>query len=329
MTNYRRSGDYGVESKYKTKLTSEQLERIATQILNRELSEYQEMNEGWANQAYRMMLKDGQTVVLKIAPTDKSNLMRCEQGLMNTEVEALRLVSELTDLPVPRVLTYDDSLTLAPSEYFIMEHMTGKPYNQVKEHYSIEEQEAIEEELGRYNRRLNKITGEQFGYFSSGRQRYSTWKEAFLQLMEDVLIDGQKAGITFSMSYEELEHLILARADVLNDVLEPAFISWDLWDGNVLVEKGRITAIIDFERSLWADPLMEHYFSHFNYTLGFLKGYGRSITTPSERSRRGLYDLYFDLLLRIECAYRQFDDHKHIQWTIHNLEESIERFRLG
>ncbi|WP_082560382.1 phosphotransferase family protein [Paenibacillus sp. Root52] len=329
MTNLRRTGDYGVESKYKTKLTSGQLERIVTQILNSELSEYQEMNEGWANQAYRLLLKDGQTVVLKIAPTDKSNLMRCEQGLMKTEVEALRLVSELTDVPVPCVLAYDDSLTLAPSEYFIMEHMTGKPYNQVKEHCSVEKQEAIEEQIGRYNRRLNGIKGEQFGYFSTGRQRYSTWKEAFLQLMDDVLIDGEKAGITFSMPYEELERLIQARADVLDDVLEPVFISWDLWDGNVLVENGRITAIIDFERSLWADPLMEHYFSHFNYTTGFLKGYGTSITTPSERSRRALYDLYFDLLLLIECAYRQFDDQDHIQWTIHNLEESIERFRLG
>ncbi|KQY87365.1 hypothetical protein ASD24_05770 [Paenibacillus sp. Root52] len=318
-----------MESKYKTKLTSGQLERIVTQILNSELSEYQEMNEGWANQAYRLLLKDGQTVVLKIAPTDKSNLMRCEQGLMKTEVEALRLVSELTDVPVPCVLAYDDSLTLAPSEYFIMEHMTGKPYNQVKEHCSVEKQEAIEEQIGRYNRRLNGIKGEQFGYFSTGRQRYSTWKEAFLQLMDDVLIDGEKAGITFSMPYEELERLIQARADVLDDVLEPVFISWDLWDGNVLVENGRITAIIDFERSLWADPLMEHYFSHFNYTTGFLKGYGTSITTPSERSRRALYDLYFDLLLLIECAYRQFDDQDHIQWTIHNLEESIERFRLG
>ncbi|WKL03062.1 aminoglycoside phosphotransferase family protein [Paenibacillus amylolyticus] len=248
---------------------------------------------------------------------------------MIAEVEALRLITELQDVPVPQVLAYDDSLTMASARYFIMEYMSGTPYNQVKDQYSAEEQEAIEHQLGQYNRRINEIKGEQFGYFSEEKQRYSTWKEAFMNLMDDILNDGEEAGITFSIDYPELRRLIEDKSDALNDVKEPVLVSWDLWDGNVLVDKGRITAIIDFERSLWADPLMEHYFSHFNYTPGFVKGYGHAITTESELRRRSLYDLYFDLVLRIECAYRQYDNQEHVNWTIHNLEEGIERFRLS
>ncbi|WP_340013847.1 aminoglycoside phosphotransferase family protein [Paenibacillus sp. FSL K6-1318] len=255
--------------------------------------------------------------------------MRCEQDLMIAEVEALHLITELQDVPVPQVLAYDDSLTMASARYFIMEYMSGTPYNQVKDQYSAEEQEAIEHQLGQYNRRINEIKGEQFGYFSEQKQRYSTWKEAFMNLMDDILTDGEEAGITFSMDYPELRRLIEEKSDVLDDVEEPVLVSWDLWDGNVLVDAGHITAIIDFERSLWADPLMEHYFSHFNYTPGFVKGYGHAITTESELRRRSLYDLYFDLVLRIECAYRQYDNQEHVNWTIHNLEEGIERFRLS
>ncbi|MFX3646614.1 MAG: phosphotransferase family protein [Paenibacillus sp.] len=317
-----------MESTYKTRLTSEQLNAIIEQHLSASIRDYKEMVDGWANHAYLITLNDAQRVVLKIAPSASTNLMRCEQDLMIAEVEALRLISELQNVPVPQVLAYDDSLILAPARYFIMEYMSGTPYNQVKDQYSAEEQEAIEHQLGRYNRRINEIKGEKFGYFSEQKKRYSTWKEAFMNLMDDILADGEEAGITFSMDYPELRRLIDEKSDVLDDVKQPVLVSWDLWDGNVLVDKGRITAMIDFERSLWADPLMEHYFSHFNYTPGFVKGYGHAITTESELKRRSLYDLYFDLVLRIECAYRQYDHQEHVNWTIHNLEEGLERFRL-
>ncbi|WP_339283567.1 aminoglycoside phosphotransferase family protein [Paenibacillus sp. FSL R5-0486] len=318
-----------MESTYKTRLSSEQLNAIIEQHFSASIQDYKEMVDGWANHAYLIKLSDAQRVVLKIAPSASTNLMRCEQDLMIAEVEALRLITELQDVPVPQVLAYDDSLTMASARYFIMEYMSGAPYNQVKDQYSAEEQEVIEHQLGRYNRRINEIKGEKFGYFSEQKQRYSTWKEAFMNLMDDILTDGEEAGITFSIDYPELRRLIEEKSDVLDDVKEPVLISWDLWDGNVLVDAGRITAIIDFERSLWADPLMEHYFSHFNYTPGFVKGYGYAITTESELKRRSLYDLYFDLVLRIECAYRQYDNQEHVNWTIHNLEEGIERFRLS
>ncbi|NEU64608.1 aminoglycoside phosphotransferase family protein [Paenibacillus sp. ALJ109b] len=316
-----------MESTYKTRLTSEQLDRIVQQHFNTGIQEYKEMIDGWANHAYFITKKDGQKVVLKIAPSNGVKLMRCEQQVMVAEVEALRLVAELQDVPVPRVLAYDPSLTLVPAEYFIMEYMPGTPYNKVKDQYSAEEQESIEQQLGAYNRRINEIKGEKFGYFSSKKPHYTTWKEAFLCLMDDMLTDSKAAGVDFAIRYEELERLIQEKSDVLDDVKEPVLVHWDLWDGNVFVEAGKITAIIDFERSLWADPLMEHYFSHFNNTPGFLKGYGRTVTTDSERKRRSLYDLYFDLALRIECPYRQYDNKEHIQWAIDNLEEGIKRFQ--
>ncbi|PQP85250.1 aminoglycoside phosphotransferase family protein [Paenibacillus sp. PCH8] len=318
-----------MESTYKTRLSSEQLNAIIDQHFSASIQDYKEMVDGWANQAYLITLSDAQRVVLKIAPSASTNLMRCEQDLMLAEVEALRLIAELQDVPVPRVLAYDDSLTIAPARYFVMEYMSGTPYNQVKDQYAAEEQANIEHELGRYNRRINEIKGEKFGYFSEKKQHYSSWKEAFMNLMDDILIDGQEVGIEFTIGYAELRRLIAEKSEVLDDVKEPVLVSWDLWDGNVLVDAGRITAIIDFERSLWADPLMEHYFSHFNYTPGFVEGYGHSITTPSELRRRSLYDLYFDLVLRIECAYRQYDNQEHVNRTIHNLEEGIERFRLS
>ncbi|WP_181429931.1 phosphotransferase family protein [Paenibacillus illinoisensis] len=324
-----KKGGAEVESTYKTRLTSEQLNAIAKQHFNTGIQEYREMIDGWANHAYYISLGNGKEVVLKIAPSKVGKPLRCEQDLLMAEVQALRLVGELRDVPVPRVLACDTTCSLAPAEYFMMEYMPGTPYNKVKDQYSAAEQAEIEEQLGAFNRRINEIKGEKFGYFSEKKPKYNTWKEAFLSLMDDLLTDGREAGVKLPIDYDELAQLIREKSDVLSDVNEPVLIHWDLWDGNVFVEQGRITAIIDFERCLWADPLMEHYFSHFNYTKGFVKGYGRAITTDSERKRRSLYDLYFDLILWIECEYRQYDNKEHIQWAINNLEEGIKRFRLS
>ncbi len=45
---------------------------------------------------------------------------RYEHDLLTTEVEALRLVRERTDLPVPEVLAWDRACDLLPTPYFLM-----------------------------------------------------------------------------------------------------------------------------------------------------------------------------------------------------------------
>lgn len=153
-----------------------------------------------------------------------------------------------------------------------MDLMSGKPYNQIKAEFTQEVKDGIEQQLGFYNRRINEIQGEQFGYFSGKERQRATWREAFSMLMEDMLADGEAAKVNIGIDYDELRRLIEEKSDALDEVTESVLISWDLWDGNVLVQDKQITGIIDFERSLWGDPLMEHYFSHFNYTPGFIKG---------------------------------------------------------
>ncbi len=71
---------------------------------------------------------------------------------------------------------------------------------------------------------------------------------------------------------------------------------------------------------------MEFYFSHFNKSDSFRKGYGLFPTEPSQAARRKLYDLYFDLILHIECAYRKYEDEGHVKWAYDNLAQGLERF---
>ena len=44
---------------------------------------------------------------------------------------------------------------------------------------------------------------------------------------------------------------------VLDAVRRPALVHFDLWDGNVLADAGALTGLVDGERYLYGDPLVD------------------------------------------------------------------------
>ena len=84
---------------------------------------------------------------------------------------------------------------------------------------------------------------------------------------------------------------------------------WDAWDLNFFAKDGKITGIIDFERALWADPLMEAQFRPVfgDAITNSMRGYGKTSFTPEEEERCHLYTLHLALVMNTECYYRNYD----------------------
>lgn len=318
-----------MESGIKKKLTEGELSAIAKTAFGLSTTVIQELTDGWANAAYSIMLEDGRSFIIKAAPTSATKMMTYEHNMMQAEVSAMRLVKEAGSIPVPLIYTYDTSKSIVECEYFIMEKLLGQPYNKVKDSLSTEQQNEIEYALGKYSRRINEIRGESFGYFAAPGELGHTWKTTFHRMLLDVVGDAESENLALPASYETVRHEISLRLDALDEVTEPLLVHWDLWDGNIFVNDGAINGLIDFERAIWGDPLLEVYFSHFNNSKSYLEGYGMTELTPSQRERRVLYDLYLDLILYIECSYRLYTDENHIHWTRDNLEQGWARFLKG
>lgn len=311
-----------MESLNKTKLTETQLGRIVRNTFGTSLRRSRELADGWANTAYALTLDDDRTVVLKAAPSKDKRLMRCERNNMSAEVAALALMEE-QNVPAPRVLVYDPSCSLLPAEYFIMDYVAGTPLNKIADSLSKQELAGIRQDLGNLSRRINGVKGVSFGYFGEQDGHRGSWPEAFGMMMDDVLADGVDAGVELTVSYAEVTREVDRAIGSLPTVTESSLVHWDLWDGNVLIHEGRINAILDFERALWGEPLIEFYFGRFGRSEAFEQGYGLSVTTPGEHQRRALYDFYLDLILVIECSYRQYADQEHVNWTRRNLMEGF------
>ena len=320
-----------MESKTKNKQSIETLQRMVSRAFNgMKILECDdcviELKEGYFNVAYCITLEDGKKVILKIAPPADAEIMSYEKNIMRTEVKTMRLVKEKTNLPIPYIYYYDDSKTVCSAEYFFMEKIDGISYASIKESLSDEERSKIENQLGIYNLAINEIAGEYFGYDGQKESQGSSWKEVFVKLINDLLRDGEKKKVDIGLPYEKVREFIHRFASNLEPVTTPHLAHWDLWDGNIFVENGEITGIIDFERAMWADPLIEHYFKEIDKTSeAFLSGYGKNSFSDDEIIRRVLYNIHLFLVMIIECAYRNYADDGQYNWAKEMLQKEMNR----
>jgi aminoglycoside phosphotransferase (APT) family kinase protein len=268
-----------------------------------------ELKEGWFNAAYHVWLSDGREVIVKIAPPKEAEVLAYEQHIMATEVASMRLVRANPAIPVPEIYYFDTARDVCDSEYFFMEKLTGDNYEQVKASLSPAMQAQINQQIGAIIREINGFRGTYFGYDGNRDLRGATWKEAFLKIVDSVLEDGRRKQADFGSPIDDIRGAVLKHAPSLEAVTTPRLVHWDAWDLNFFVKDGMVTGILDFERALWADPLMEAQFRALDSggVSESMRGYGKTTFTHEEEERCHLYTLHLALVMKTECYYRNYD----------------------
>ncbi len=268
-----------------------------------------ELKDGWFNVVYRICLADGREFILKIAPPPGADILQYEHNIMATEVAVMRLVRRNTAIPAPEIYFYDAAHDLCDADYFFMEKLAGDNLEHVKASLPAELQAVIELRIGEIIRAINGFTGIYFGYDGNPGLRAATWKEAFIKIVESVLADAARKNAAFDYSYDEIRSAVLKHAPALEEVTAPCLVHWDAWNPNFFVKDGRVTGILDFERALWAEPLMEAQFRHFggDRVSNSLRGYGKTAFSLAEEKRNQLYSLHLALVMNTECYYRNYD----------------------
>jgi len=304
-----------MESKTKNRKTRAQIEAMAARAFGgMALADGQdavlELREGWFNASYDIRLADGREVILKIAPPRGVQVLLYEEHIMATEVAAMRLVRQNPAIPVPEIYFFDDVHDVCDSDCFFMEKIDGDNLEHLKAGLPPEAQAAVDIQIGEIIREINGFPGTYFGYDGNPDLRANTWKEAFVKIVDSVLEDGRRKNVVYDYSYAELRAAVLKHAPALEEITTPCLVHWDAWDSNFFVKDGHAAGIIDFERTLWAEPLMEAQFRPLSFGFGVtnsMRGYGKTSFTFAEAQRCHLYSLHLALVMNTECYYRDYD----------------------
>ncbi|WP_369264550.1 phosphotransferase family protein [Streptomyces sp. R35] len=271
---------------------------------------------GTYNEVEELRLTDGTRYVLKVPPSATTPGLTHEQELLVSEAEFYRAAATV-GVPAPWVVgdLFDGHL--------LMTHCPGAPWGDLPPG----EQTSLREELGRLVARLHSVTGPGFGYPSGALGPLAPdWRAAFTAMYDAVLDDARRYRAWLPRPVDEVARTAKTAYDALGEVAVPRLVHFDLWQGNILVERteagARIGGLIDGERMFWGDPLADFVslalLGDIKQDKDFLTGYqeagGRAEFDTPARQRLALYRSYLYLIMLVETVPRAPGD-EHVAWV--------------
>ena len=323
-----------MQSKTKVALSPRDIQRAATCAFGHvDLSSMRELADGYFNTAYHIELDDGRQTVLKVGPPKGADILTYERNILRAEADAMRLVTTDPAIPLPAVLFVDFSRTILPYEFYFMDFVEGTTWDKICDRLSDAQNSDIEQQLGQITARINAFEHPSFGYFAYGPD-FDNWPDAFRWMCCSLFADARRYGISLELAEVDFLTQLDRYHVVLAEVIEPKLVHWDLWAGNIFVavegEDARITGLIDFERVLWGDPLMEVHLGRLRGIEPYMAGYGEDLlATQTQRMRRIFYNIYLHLVMIVEDGPRQYEDKGTVIWAKQRLREDIAMLQYG
>lgn len=286
-----------------------------------------EIKVGFFNAAYLLTIRDNHKIVLKISPQKDVKLMRYEKNILKNEVHVLNEIASHVEAPVAKVLYYDGDKDIIENEYFFMEFIQGTPLDNIYDELTEQQRNSISSELGKYTKQVSSIKSEFFGDISKKEKQFKTWSEAFLFMMQELLDDAKDNKIRLIYEYSEIYQMIKKHSDVLDMVEKASLIHKDLWKGNIFVDPqtAKIQAILDYERAIYGDIILEPVCGYLLNNTAFMENYiGRIFLEKDEKIRSIMYRIYLFILMIIECSFRQYPWENSDKWAREQLAEAFE-----
>jgi aminoglycoside phosphotransferase (APT) family kinase protein len=274
------------------------------------LVELRSLSGGTYNTVEELLLAGGSRYVLKVPPAPTAPGLRYESQLLRSEVEFYRTAAR-AGVPAPRVVAVGADPAVP---HLLMTACPGEPWDG---QLTDAEGAALRTELGGQVARLHRLTGPGFGYPSGALGPLAAdWRTAFTAMLDAVLDDARRYRTRLPRPVDAIAATARAAYGALDEVTVPRPVHFDLWQGNILVDRSagevRIGGLIDGERMFWGDPLADFVslalLGDIRTDEAFLAGYreagGRAAFDTPGRLRLALYRAYLYLIMLTETTPR-------------------------
>lgn len=249
---------------------------------------------GKFNSSYIALVAGRREWVLRVAPPESSVFVFYERAMMRQEPGIHELLGACTDIPIPRIVAYDESKSSLDRDYMLMDYLPGIPMSESREIDS----DAILYRVGRCLAQAHSQTKDDFGYLGEHQPMdpQPSWNDAFWLMWRMLVDDIVQTGHYDQEDAKRLLSLLDSHLSDFDRRVPSSLLHMDVWAQNLLVENGsRLTGLLDWDRALWGDPEIE--FAVLDYCgisqPAFWKGYGQvRDESPAALRRNAFYLLY-------------------------------------
>ena len=271
------------------------------------------------------------------------NLRPEEHGKLAREARVLAMLRDR--VPAPETIAYDGSSQIVPYEYMIQTYLPGESLLVRWGQTGEEERAAILSQLATLLRRLHSLRLSGFGDPSQPRQG-ETWAALHARRAAHALASARAAENADPALLERAAR-VLARDSAALGIGVPALTHGDLHFGNIHVQNGLITGLLDFERAWAAAPDWEldqllrfvrypHLFadgalegevhpSQFTGVIPAIRsGYPDLFDVPALSARLRVYALEYDLRGLASARKRHNNDHAAVQAISQRIVDTID-----
>lgn len=249
---------------------------------------------GLYNTSYKVVLHDRTVLVLRIAPPKDKPLLGYEDSLLKRETYFLSLLHS-KGFSVPHVIFKDFSKGIISRDYIILEYCPGDNAFIKFENLTNDEQNRIYAQWGRFTSKIHAFINPE-GWFGppAPLKRHKTWSDFVKFYVRSLWNDLQKDSRLSRLVECDLNKLVSVMRPVLDEITSPRLVHGDLSLHNILIDgKGKecsITAILDWDRSIWGDPWFEWILHGLDLRPAFWEQYGtRGVEDLTFRQRLLLY----------------------------------------
>jgi len=216
------------------------MENLVQTICSKEglkIREFRALSGGQVNQVF--LIDDA--YVLRIGAR--------EDAFQRLKRETELLQSLINKIPVPKIFAFGQQDGFV---YQIQQYLPGQKLYLLWKNLRPETQDRLAAELASYLKILHSMPPASPGYASHDGQRYDTWEDLISKQFKHTQEEIESLNIRMVPGFIEMAvNYFNENKQVLADSA-PALIHGDLTLVNILVDQGRISAILDFEYSMQA-----------------------------------------------------------------------------
>ncbi|PYH93276.1 hypothetical protein BO71DRAFT_328034 [Aspergillus ellipticus CBS 707.79] len=242
----------------------------------------------------RLVLSNGEQLLLKCSPGPTTPLLRREQLLLETEARALSILKQSETPYIPSFVHYGLQGGSMGSAFLMRHYVAGSTLQEMEAQLTVQDRDQIDKVLGSLAHRIGQHVSDSFGSLEqvacgSGKR---SWGEAFVTLLEGILRDSEDAFV--HLPYAEIRHQVRRLSPALEEVTSPRLVVVGLGQPSQVLlnpESKKLSGLIGLEYALWGDIHMAEIFEEPSPAV--LEGFGSRLTeNESQMTRQLLYACY-------------------------------------